>query len=43
MVDAQDVIHVKEDIRVISKMYSGKVLALNHRSGSVSVRAKFRA
>ena len=39
MVEAQDAIHRTEEIRVISKMSSGQVLALDHRSESASVRA----
>ena len=39
MVDAKDAIHRTEEIRVISKMSSGQVLALDHRSESASVRA----
>ena len=39
MVDAKDAIHRTEEIRVISKMSSGQILALDHRSESASVRA----
>ena len=39
MVDAQDAIHRTEEIRVISKMSSGQVLAFDHRSETASVRA----
>ncbi len=41
MVDAQDAIQRTEEIRVMSKMSSGQVSALDHRSESANVRASF--